>query len=374
MQKPLLVCLLPLVFSFCQSQNKSTFPVGGGCDGCELMYLGMPETIAAVDTSVGWAAATQRLIVNGTVFQIDGRTPVPNVIVYYWQTDDQGYYSNSSKSGLANTRHGARRGWLKTGADGKYSLYTNRPAAYPDRDFPAHIHLAIKESDIADEYYVDELVFDDDPLLTTAKRKALENRGGTGVLRLKMNLAIQIAQHDIILGLHIPNYPNNKSSKLRTGLSIGEESPSFTPYHAWGPDRGTKACPVCKYGRNFGVLYFSGSADAPEDLRKWLGLLEKRSLAEGGNLKVYLVKETRGNPEAIIAMLEQMARELDIRELTLTVVPDFADAASEVNLNRIDPAAANTFIVYQNRVVIDKYTNLSPTRGNFTHLVGKIRR
>ena len=42
-----------------------------------------------------------------------------------------------------------------------------------------HIHISIREPEIKNEYYIDELVFDDDPLLTTAKRAALENRGGT---------------------------------------------------------------------------------------------------------------------------------------------------------------------------------------------------
>ena len=27
--------------------------VGGGCDGCELMYVGMPKNIKAIDTSAG---------------------------------------------------------------------------------------------------------------------------------------------------------------------------------------------------------------------------------------------------------------------------------------------------------------------------------
>ncbi|MBK8779898.1 MAG: hypothetical protein IPO25_21785 [Saprospiraceae bacterium] len=31
-------------------------------------------------------------LVTGTVFKHDGKTPVPNVIIYYWQTDHNGYY------------------------------------------------------------------------------------------------------------------------------------------------------------------------------------------------------------------------------------------------------------------------------------------
>lgn len=215
MKKPLLSSIFLLIFASCQAQNetksKSVIPVGGGCDGCELMYLGMPDTIAAADTSVGWTGATQKLIVNGTVFETDGRTPAAEVIVYYWHTDEAGFYAKKENKPVGDAaRHGARRGWTKTGSDGHYSIYTNRPAAYPNRDSPAHIHLAIKEPAITDEYYVDELVFDDDPLLTAAKRKALENRGGSGILRPEQQAGVQVARHDVILGLHIPHYPGKK--------------------------------------------------------------------------------------------------------------------------------------------------------------------
>src|SRR5580765_598563 len=38
-----------------QKRNPETSPlVGGGCDGCDLIYEGMPPTINEVDTSAGW--------------------------------------------------------------------------------------------------------------------------------------------------------------------------------------------------------------------------------------------------------------------------------------------------------------------------------
>ncbi|WP_373512736.1 intradiol ring-cleavage dioxygenase [Persicitalea sp.] len=354
--------------------------VGGGCDGCERMYLEMPAVIPSTDTSFGWTEARTKLVVTGTVYQNDGRTPAPDVIVYYWQTDEQGFYSNNQASGLANTRHGSRRGWMKTGADGKYTLHTNRPAAYPDRDIAAHIHLAIKEQDIADEYYVDELVFDDDPLLTTAKRKVLENRGGSGVMRPREEDGSLVAEHDIILGLHIPNYPENKTGKKETGLSIGEESPSFTPYHAWGPDRGSKACPVCKYGRNYGILYFVKNANRIDEVKEWLVFLEKLSREKMDQLKVYMIVEAGGDRAATIQRLERLGRELDIRRLALTVVPSFGDEASDVVLYGLAAADGrdarttfNTFIVYKGRVVIDKYEDLKPMATDFEKLTRKLR-
>lgn len=216
MRKPSFPILLLFTLISCQSksqQQPSKALVGGGCDGCEIMFIGMPKRIIATDTSVGWRGARTKLTVTGTVYQNDGRTPAFNVIIYYWQTDERGYYSKTAGLKGEAVRHGARRGWLKTGADGKYALFTNRPTPYPSRDMPAHIHLAIKEPAIADEYYVDELVFDDDPLLTTAKRKALKNRGGSGVLHPREEDGVLRAEHDIILGLHIPNYPQTKANK-----------------------------------------------------------------------------------------------------------------------------------------------------------------
>jgi protocatechuate 3,4-dioxygenase beta subunit len=36
--------------------------VGGGCEGCELMYVGMPEKITPEHASIGWKEGRQKLI------------------------------------------------------------------------------------------------------------------------------------------------------------------------------------------------------------------------------------------------------------------------------------------------------------------------
>ena len=64
--------------------------IGGGCDGCELMYVGMPKVISSEHTSNGWDEGKQKLILTGKVFQLDGRTPASDVVIYYWHTDDSG--------------------------------------------------------------------------------------------------------------------------------------------------------------------------------------------------------------------------------------------------------------------------------------------
>jgi len=103
-------------------------------------------------------------------------------------------------------RHGHLRGWMKTNERGQYKFHTIRPAAYPNRRDPQHIHPTIKEPD-KNEYYIDEYRFDDDPLLTKEQRAREEKRGVSGIIKLARNSkGIWVGQRDIVLGKNIPNY------------------------------------------------------------------------------------------------------------------------------------------------------------------------
>ncbi len=155
-----------------------SMPVGGGCDGCELMYDGMPQGLDATDTSVGWTEKGQKLVVTGTVYRLDGKIPAPNVVIYYWHTDSEGFYSPGSTAAAKANRHGHLRGWVKTDQSGHYAICTSKPAPYPNEQIPAHIHIAIKEPRLGNEYYTDDLTFDDDPLLSRKKERRLKTGAG----------------------------------------------------------------------------------------------------------------------------------------------------------------------------------------------------
>jgi protocatechuate 3,4-dioxygenase, beta subunit len=341
--------------------------VGGGCDGCELMYIGMPTNFSSVDTSAGWAEKGQKLLVTGKILKMDGKTPASDVILYYWHTDNSGYYTPAKEMDEKAKRHGHIRGWVKTDAQGNYSIYTIKPAPYPNDNIPAHIHIAIKEPTIQNEYYLDEFVFDEDTLLTSEKRKVLENRGGSGILRVLLSGNVQIAEHNIILGLHIPNYPEKNKKEILSGLEIGEDNPSFIPYHAFGPDKGTSTCPVCKYGRFHGILYFVGNYPNWNEIKKWLTFLEQESIKRNKYLKAYFVygNEKGYNKDIRQKELENIGIELRLKNIALTFVPSMTDSATEVNLNKINPSAENTFVIFKHRTIIDKYTNLKATTDNF---------
>jgi len=371
--KILILVVLASTLTNCSGQTKTENKtdrkklVGGGCDGCELKYVGMPKNIKSIDTSTAWNEKGQKLFITGTVYKLGGKIPAPNVIIYYWQTDNNGYYSpNKGMEELAK-RHGHIRGWIKSDKNGKYSIYTIRPAPYPNDVMPAHIHISIKEPTIDDEYYIDEFVFDDDILLTGQKRKALENRGGSGVLRVLLDKDMQVAEHNIILGLNIPNYPETIKSGKHSGLEIGEDNPSFVPFHAWGPDKGTRTCPVCKYGRFHGIVYFVGNNPNWEDIKKWLAFLEQESETRSKYLKVYFVygNENDYNRDKREKELENIGLELNIKNIALTFVPSMKDTESEVIQNKINPKVENTFVIYRHRTIIDKFLDLKPTEENF---------
>ena len=375
-----LIIYLSFTLFSCNGQTKSTNQnrqitltnkkklVGGGCDGCELMFIGIPATISSIDTSAGWIEKGQKLSITGTVYKLDSKTPAKNVIIYYWQTDNKGYYSTRKGMDERAKRHGHIRGWVKTDNNGNYSIYTIRPSPYPNDIIPSHIHLSIKEPNIESEYYIDELVFDDDKLLIPAKKKKpLENRGGSGILRVLISGEIQIAEHNIILGLNIPNYPESSILEKQSGLQIGEDNPSFIPFHAFGPDKGTRTCPVCKYGRYHGIVYFVGNHPNWGDIKKWLIYLEQQSVARSKYLKAYFVygNENGYNKEKRQKELEKIGNELNLKNVALTFIPSMTDTESDVNLNKINPAVENTFVIYRHITIIDKFIDLKPTADNF---------
>jgi len=180
--------------------------VGGPFEHAELIYVGLPDKVSSIDTSAGWEQDGQKIRITGTIYASDGQTPAPDILLYYYHTDITGQYAKREDLPHGSTVHGYIRGWVKSDATGHYAINTVRPAPYPGRTDPAHIHLTIKEPSI-NEYYIDDILFDDDPILTPEKRNALEERGGNGVVYLHPDGPVMEGTRDIVLGRNIPLYP-----------------------------------------------------------------------------------------------------------------------------------------------------------------------
>ncbi len=200
------IIFLSFVSISCQSQDdRSRQLVGGPCEGCEAIYEFGDKKLLPIDTLPDFSQNDPKLKISGTVFKKDGKTPAKDVILYIYHTDKGGIYpTKGDEKGWAR-RHGYIRGWIKTGNDGKYAFYTFRPGAYPSRRAAEHIHITVKEPN-RNEYYIDEFLFEDDPILSARERNSQRKRGGSGIFLPEMNGGILTIDRDIILGLNIPNY------------------------------------------------------------------------------------------------------------------------------------------------------------------------
>jgi protocatechuate 3,4-dioxygenase, beta subunit len=174
------------------------------CEGCEMMFDGMPADIQSSTRLAPAGEPGESLTIDGTIYQPDGKTPAPGIVLYVYHTDAKGLYS-PAKGQNQSRRHGHLRGWVKSDAKGRYSFTTIRPASYPNSRNPQHIHPIILESSTR-YYWIDEYLFTDDPVLTSEEKSRQPGRGGSGVITLTREAGGWKGTRDIILGRSVPNY------------------------------------------------------------------------------------------------------------------------------------------------------------------------
>lgn len=175
------------------------------CEDCELLFQGIPDAISSSMQVAPAGEPGEPLFVEGTIYKPDGKTPAPDIILYFYHTDAGGRYT-PSKNQTNGRRHGHLRGWVKSDANGRYSFTTIRPGSYPNSRNPQHIHPIIVESRNY-YYWIDEYLFTDDPLLSDEEKRRQSGRGGTGVLTLTSDgKGGWKGKRDIILGKNVPNY------------------------------------------------------------------------------------------------------------------------------------------------------------------------
>lgn len=113
------------------------------------------------------------LVISGTVFLPDGKTPAPGVLIYAYHTDTEGLYGRAGDE----SGHGRFRGWMLTDERGGYRFRTIKPAPYPSRKTPAHIHYTLTGKTFREDW-IDTLFFAGDDLITDEIRRQQTGKGG----------------------------------------------------------------------------------------------------------------------------------------------------------------------------------------------------
>ena len=324
-----------------------------------------------------------RVLIRGIIFESDGKTPAKNAVMYFYHTDETGHYTKRGDEPRNSFAwwHGKQRGWVKTNERGEYEINTVKPAPYPENDEPAHIHAVIKSPVQKHCYSIADFVFRDDRLLTA---KFWENTEkwwrSIGIYQDPNYGGIKLTKNNSGLWEGVRNiisFPEIDEPKVPSGCDVLAESPAFEPQHAWGPDKGSHACPMCKYGYQPGVLFWVNSDANQNEVEKWAKWLEEMSVELGdGNFKAYLIytNPKKLSRQQLETKLATFGQKLDLKKIAVTYVPSADDKATDTYLNRINPATENTFIVYNNRKVADKFVNLKFNVQNIALLKTSVKR
>lgn len=137
----------------------------------------------------------ERMMISGTVFRSDGKTPAPNVLIYFYHTDKFGIYGRDGQP-----KHGRFRGWMLTDEKGQYQFSSIRPASYPNSTQSQHVHMTITSLD-QQEDWIDSILFEGDKFLTQRERDSVGRRGGFNpiVTLRRSSDGIMVATRDIRL-------------------------------------------------------------------------------------------------------------------------------------------------------------------------------
>jgi protocatechuate 3,4-dioxygenase beta subunit len=163
----------------------------------ERAQAAKPARIGSVARIAPEAEPGTPLVINGRVYQADGRTPAgAGITVFAYQTDARGHYDVPS----AGPHSWRLKGWAVTDAEGRFTFRTIRPASYPNATVPQHVHLTI-EGPSLQRRWTTELEFADDPKMTERARAESQRAGifggvrpvvrRDGVDRVEINLRIE---------------------------------------------------------------------------------------------------------------------------------------------------------------------------------------
>jgi protocatechuate 3,4-dioxygenase beta subunit len=159
----------------------AVFEIGSlGLIGCSQTRSLSSAASAGRQANVPWKATIvsesepgEPMIISGTIYAPDGKTPLEGITLFVYQTDATGRYSTTGGDNRNTRIHGV----MRSNSEGRYAFRTIKPAPYPASRIAAHIHAFVSGPGYP-EYWIDEYHFADDPFVTEDMR----SKAGTGNL------------------------------------------------------------------------------------------------------------------------------------------------------------------------------------------------
>jgi protocatechuate 3,4-dioxygenase beta subunit len=153
----------------------------------------------SVDSVSDFESKTNKLKLTGVIFENDGLTPAKDVILFIEQPDEHGNFDLRVENDKRYVHH---RAWVKTDAEGRYTIYTFIPGNDRTHNQFKQLFPVIKEPSNA-AYEIETFLFDDDPLISKYCRKRLAKKGDiTRILKPKNVDGMLVAERNIILPIN----------------------------------------------------------------------------------------------------------------------------------------------------------------------------
>ena len=184
--------------------DRRTFLRHASLTALTLPLIGLSLTKTESNSPGSWKTSIcsdkepgEPLIVSGTIYTPDGRTPMEGINLFIYQTDATGVYTTSGGDNRNTRLHGA----MRTNAEGRYEFRTIKPGSYPGSTNAAHIHAYVSGPGYP-EYWIDEFIFDDDKFVSDEQRRRASSmgsfapvlkltRGSDGILRGVRDIKIE---------------------------------------------------------------------------------------------------------------------------------------------------------------------------------------
>lgn len=148
--------------------KKNAIPTGGEWSGA----IDAPGNVSWKTVLSKKSDRDEPMIISGTVFEADGKRVAPNILIYFYHTDSEGYYGRNGEH-----RHGHFRSWMLTDARGRYEFSSIRPVSYPNTTNPMHVHMTLTGENFKEDW-IDSIWFEGDKFITPEARKRLSGKGG----------------------------------------------------------------------------------------------------------------------------------------------------------------------------------------------------